>query len=73
MPPGFYVGSSGVTTQCPGNSFRAGWAVVSQAGACEGCGNGVQLDPSERIAVFNITTGAQSLLPVGTSGEDCCE
>lgn len=72
VPPGFYV-SNGGTVPCPSNSFRADWVAAFQAGSCESCGEGVQLDKTEKIAVFDITTGAQTLLAVATSSEDCCK
>lgn len=72
VPPGFYV-SNGATVPCPVNSFRADWVAAFQATSCESCGEGVQLDKTEKIAVFDITTGAQTLLAVATSSEDCCK
>lgn len=71
-PPGFYT-SGGVTQPCPDHSFRSDWLPFQQAGACTACGSGVQGDKSDRLTVYNLTTGATSLLPIMTSASDCCE
>lgn len=71
-PPGHYT-SGGSTQICPDGSFRADWLPAQQATACTSCGSGVQGDKSDRLTVYNMTTGTTSLLPVMTTGGDCCE
>jgi hypothetical protein len=71
-PPGHYT-SGGSTHICPDGSFRSDWLPAQQATACTSCGSGVQGDKSDRLMVYNLTTGATSLLPVMTTGGDCCE
>lgn len=71
-PPGHYT-AGGVTSICPDGSFRADWLPPAQAAACTPCGSGVQGDKSDRVTVYNLTTGAATRLPVMTTGGDCCE
>lgn len=61
-----------MTEPCPPNSFRELWLPPFQAGDCSSCGNGVSLDMTVRITVFHFN-GTTSLMPVGTTSEDCCE
>jgi len=71
-PPGFKT-SGGVTEQCPPGFFRADWLQPALATECHACGEGVKLDPSERLTVYDSRTGEASQLAVGTTDEDCCK
>jgi hypothetical protein len=71
-PPGYYT-AGGATTKCPGGTYRPNWKTGTEAAACLSCGEGVQTDTTDRVAVYNITTLEQTFIRITTSSDDCCE
>jgi hypothetical protein len=71
-PPGHFT-AGGKTEICPAGSWRADWAPVGVATACNACGDGVFAERSDVVIKYDPVTYAATQVFVSTAADDCCK
>lgn len=69
-PPGHFT-AGGKTEICPAGSWRADWAPVGAATACNACGDGVFAERSDVVIKYDPVTYAATQVFVSTAADDC--